>query len=355
MKKTKPLLLIMCFLAFTSCEKYDKAYSNKDLRFYTKDDFKTTKKITSTKLSLISDSIIFPRGIDIVNNHIIIPDKKSPKPIHAIDLNTYKYIGNYGRKGEGAGEIKSSPLIFNKDNNSFIIYDRQGKKILGYTLQSLLRDKPMFEKKINETGMCVSMCMMDNNVYYTDFLDPTYRVFKFDTIDNTTKGYGSLLNNSTGVTDMTFAQACNAEIAYRKNTAIVAYKYAPFFEIINTNTQESSSVLTLDKFPPIYKEVINNGHKIFSVLNNKTKMGFITLDTNDQYIYLLYSGKEFSSKTFYQSGNKILVFDYNGNPVDYYELDTPIFAFKVLNDKTILALTSDVTVDILKFNLDEKK
>jgi hypothetical protein len=66
---------------------------------------------------------------------------------------------------------------------------------------------------------------------------------------------------------------------------------------------------------------------------------------------MLFSGDFISTENFYKKGNRILVFDYDGKPISLYNLDTPIYNFKVVNDESIIGLSSDVTVDVVKFNL----
>ncbi|EZH73678.1 hypothetical protein ATO12_17225 [Aquimarina atlantica] len=344
-------LVVICLIGLNSCNVHDEVYSNKNLNFYSKNDFKNLKQIKSKKLPFKYDSIIFPEGMDIVNNHLILLDDKTTYPLQVYNLETYQFIGSYGKKGRGPGEIKHAKQLFSDNDDLFFMYDLELKKILGYSLESLLEDKPMFDRKINESGYCISITMIENNIYYTDFYGNNNSFYKLDTISGSIETFGSLIHNAKGVANKTFSQACAAHIIHGNNNIITAYKYAPFFEIYNLDTNKITSILTIDKFPPIYDELSNNGHKIFSLINGETRNAFIALDTSENYIYMLFSGNVISTENFYKKGNRILVFDYDGKPISLYNLDTPIYNFKVVNDESIIGLSSDITVDVVKFNL----
>lgn len=64
-------------------------------------------------------------------------------------------------------------------------------------------------------------------------------------------------------------------------------------------------------------------------LSKDNKAGFCAVDCDDQYVYVLYSGK-----TFNQSGllnhhcDNLLVYDWDGNPVKRYLLDIPLFSMR---------------------------
>lgn len=357
MKTSKILFVFILVATLFSCEKYDPVYQNKDITFYGKNDFKRTSKLNGEKLQIKNDSTILPRGIDIVGDYIIIADSKGAKPIRLINKLTYEYVGGYGKRGQGPNEIESSPVIYSKDNTSFIIHDRSRKQIVGYTIESLLEeDKPIFVQKIEKPEACFSINMIDNNIYYIDYYGFENRIHKYDTVTKKTKGYGSLLFKDNALKDETFAEACLARTAHNKDKIVTAYALAPFFEIFDMQTKQWKSILTIDKFPPIYQEIsVSNDFKTFSYVPDKTKEAFLAVDMSDTYIYLLYSGEiQNIDQNGWVNGSKLLVFDYDGNPIDYYELDTPIFTFKVVDDHSIIGLSSDVMIDLIKFNLNEK-
>ncbi len=346
----KYIITLLSLTLFFSCQNLDKTYSNKEILFHGADSFKNVKERNAEKLFSISDSLISPTEIEIVGNHIILLDRKSDRPFHLIDISKEKYVGSYAKRGQGPGELQVPWKISKKNDNEFIAYDVAGKKILGYTIGALTNRKPPFlEKKINEEGICSAVEVIDNNIYYTNDLVTTNRIYKLDTLQNQIKGYGSLLYNSKNVSDFNFGQACRSIMAYNNNKFVIGYLLAPHFEIYDPQKNEWKSILALDNFPPIFEEIVLGENKRFST-TEETKLGFVDISLTDKYIYLLYSGEKMSDHKN-DEGNIILVFDYDGNPITQYKLDNYITIFEVLDDRIVYAIQKDIRSELIKYNL----
>lgn len=229
-------------------------------------------------------------------------------------------------------------------------YDFAGRKVLGFNIDSLVLNKrPLFEKKINEKGICSSVQLVNNTFYYTSDLTSENRIFSLDTLNNKTKGYGSLLLNYNNIEDYNFGQACRAYLSHHNNKFITAYRLAPFFEIYNSESNKWTSILTVDDFPPAFKESEVEGYKAF-VMTKNTKLGFIDISLSNDFIYLLYSGHKMDDNN--NQASTVLVFDYEGNPKEMYELDSYITSFEVFNDSIIYALGIDIKAELLQFKID---
>lgn len=79
---------------------------------------------------------------------------------------------------------------------------------------------------------------------------------------------------------------------------------------------------------PISKPFVGGGGTIFSVdLTEDTQIGYINLSATTQYVYALYSNKKVYEAS--RKSNIVLVFDWNGNPVKKYVLDTDAYYIAV--------------------------
>lgn len=345
--------LVFTIIAFQfSCNQLDKAYANKEIQFYDKSEYKNYYELSSKKIISVTDSLISPVEMEIVNNSIILLDSKSERACHVIDIEKEKHIGSFGKKGQGPGEILVPWKVSKKDNNSFIIYDVAGKKILGYEIDSITNGgSPFIEKKINEKGICSMVTMVDSTIYFTSDLTATNRIFKENTLNGTIEGYGELLNNYKKVADHNFGQACRGVMAVNKGKIVISYLYAPYFEIFNLADKKFKSILTIEKFPPIFNEIQLGDYKKFSTTLD-TRLGFLDVSMTDKFIYLLYSGEKMVDHKN-DEGKFILVFDYEGNPITQYKLDEFVTVFKVYNDKTIYAIKKDIKAELIKYDLHE--
>jgi hypothetical protein len=350
----KILRVILIGLLVVSCNKNDKSYSEKDISFYEKESFRNKKDLTHIKTDENSDSIFQPSYIEIVNNYLILLDRKSKKPFHLVDLITEKYLGSFIKKGQGPNEVHVPWTISKIDNESFLAYDVAGKKILGLHIDSLLNGrKPIFEKKINEKGFCSSIQIVNDDIYYTSDLNSTNRLFKINSLTGKEEAFGTLLKNYKNISDINFGQACRAIMSYNNdnNKFVVAYKLAPFFEIYNLKNNEQKSILTIDNFSPIYREVDSEGYTRFAT-TKETRLGIINISLSKNYIYLLYSGEKMHDHIM-DVGNKIMVFDYGGNPVTFYQLDKNLSSFAVYNDSIIYGIHNDIKAELIKFNINQ--
>ena len=348
------IIIILILIIFCSCTKTDKSYSTKNISSYPEKSFKIKKQLNSETINNIPDSILLPFKMELINNHLLLMDSKGNKFVHLIDIVEEKYLGSFIDKGQGPGEVQVPWNISKIDDNSFLIYDVAGKKILGFNIDSLLlkeERKAIFEKKINEKDICSSVQMVKGNVYYTQDLKANYRLYKLDTLSNKEHGYGKLINNFNNIKDFNFGQACRAVTNNNKGIFVTAYQLAPFFEIYNSQTNSWKSILSIDEFSPIYREMESEGNMLFGVTKD-TKLGFIDISMSEKYIYLLYSGEIMLDRKS-DEANKVLVFDYEGNPVAIYKLNNYISAFKVHEDSIIYGLKNNIKVELVKFYINQ--
>lgn len=77
----------------------------------------------------------------------------------------------------------------------------------------------------------------------------------------------------------------------------------------------------------------------------ETLRGYVGIKTTNDCIYLLYSGKEFKDPNHYSYSNIIYTFDWEGNPLNKYELDAQISSFEIdEKENKIYALHRDAYI-----------
>jgi hypothetical protein len=91
------------------------------------------------------------------------------------------------------------------------------------------------------------------------------------------------------------------------------------FDFVNNTIQPKVDLFFWD---PVLKE--KDG---VCILDRQSKIGFQNIDSNQQFIYTLYSGKTKADYLDELTAFHLLVFDWNGKPVKRYLLDTPLSSF----------------------------
>lgn len=86
----------------------------------------------------------------------------------------------------------------------------------------------------------------------------------------------------------------------------------------------------------------------------ENRMGYWDIDVTEEYIYTLYSGRERTDPN-QSTGNKVFVFDWEGNPIKQLNLDVEVSRIAVdQNNETLYAVANDDNNEalIVSFSLD---
>lgn len=129
----------------------------------------------------------------------------------------------------------------------------------------------------------------------------------------------------------------------------LAYEHQDLIEIYNKDAELLHRVTGPDFFYPTFKQI---GQYDLANIKGKTKRGYIKIQTTDNEIWALYSGKiesPLEGDSSYDTG-LIIVFDWAGNFLRAYRLNVPIYHFCIdANGKVIYAITEENDTHIVKF------
>lgn len=120
-----------------------------------------------------------------------------------------------------------------------------------------------------------------------------------------------------------------------KQKVLLAGRYTDQFELLDLTNGSYKKVKGPAGFAPQLSPFEDNTGKPVAAPDNETLYGFLKGHVTGQFFYLLFSGSPVKSdRRFY--GNKILVFDWDGNPVKQINLKNDIVDFTVSSDNKIL-------------------
>ncbi len=130
-----------------------------------------------------------------------------------------------------------------------------------------------------------------------------------------------------------------------------ATQKAGVIAVSDCTNNELHETVRLNYFP---SNVRSNNKQI--AYTEKSKVGFCDIGCDDNYIYLLYSGRtreEYGAKAHHCQ--HVLIYDWNGKPVKHLYLDKPLFSMVYDNTANkICGIGYDPEGCILEYDLDEK-
>ncbi|PZR22448.1 MAG: hypothetical protein DI535_26135 [Citrobacter freundii] len=127
-----------------------------------------------------------------------------------------------------------------------------------------------------------------------------------------------------------------------KKKIVLASRYADQFELLELADGKSRKIRGPVGFSPELEPFENNAGVTVATPGQHTRYGFLKGHVTEQFVYLLFSGYDVKSPhRFY--GNRIFVYDWEGNPVKEITLKNDIIDFAVSSDNKMLYTLNPLT------------
>ena len=345
MKKNKILFALGVLTLFAySCNKNKRVLLNAN-RAYSHSEFTSISSVTGYPLHHLSDSLFFPSSITIIEDYLIISERTSNNLMHIIDLNEEKYLGLFGKRGTGPGELLNSRRFFSSQPNEIGVLDNEIGKIIIYNFDSLLqKNKYKSEYNIKEAMHSSGLIAHEDQLYILGNYNENSRIISTNPTRSSTPAerFGSLpkLNiNYPNINEFEQKTTLNhAKISNFNNIVLVSYFNIPLFQLFDLEKNQEQNIIGPDPLP--VDELIGETLYYYS--------SFIT----ENYIYLLYIEEKTEFKF---TSSSVLVFNHSGEPVRKINLDKEVFQIAIHQDQFLYGLTYENNADpftIFKFSLE---
>lgn len=313
-----------------SCNKVNLDLDGTVVKF-SENELEKVHYLTSENVKILSDSLFRPTTINAIQDqYLVISDLGSKYALHIYDSHSNIYIGKYGKKGFGPGEIQVPWKLYESDCNRIGVFDIEQSKIVEFEVPSTLLDtESIIDIKLPPGVNSNGTIRFADKIYFLDSNNPHARLYsadlegkhqeKFGTLPNLEKHYPKIpkseLAENTGLGKL---------VNFRSSFAI-SYYNIPLLQIFNLELDEWISIFGPDKLP------------IPSLFGQTTFYGSVYLTKN--FVYALYYGRE---DPFENPSKTIYVFNHNGELEKKLVLDTGIFEFTVINDSVLFGLSRNV-------------
>jgi TolB-like 6-blade propeller-like len=323
--------------------------------------FPSTKIITGKRIEIDQNILLRSNRIFLADSILIVLEGKNEKYLYLFNVNNTKLIGTGGIKGQGPGELISPWLLIESNKkNSFCVYDMTTKRLNYFNIDSIrnnLNYRP--NEYINfspESGSCNFPAWISDSVLVSPGIFSSGRLAFIDLNGKLLKRSGKVPDKKShkGVSNEFVLQAYQSVLTINPNTKDIAVcsRYADRIELYDSIGTERRIITGPQGFIPKYRIGKAMGSAVL-IQDKKIRFGYIDVVSDEKYIYALFSGRtrlELQGKANY--GNFIFKFDWDGNPITMFELDSLLLSITIdKKNKIIYGITNDKNVKIISYKL----
>ena len=310
------------------------------------------------KLLSIGDKIGQVHSLEAVDDYLIFTDyqEESQYTILKPDLS---YCFYFGRKGQGPREMPQSSGVKMIRNGHLILSD--GYRLYRHSLDSLYHsiDHPIPSPKSDKIDTHVWVSDLTDSLFIATGTFPNGKRFKIFDNKGTPLAYIGDYPLDEKI-DLPFYVIGSAYVSMMtshptSNRFAVGTNYGGMLDVMEWNASDYTlnRIGGVCEFKPQVSSKSYQGTPNF-VPNEKTRWGYLNMDSDANYIYALYSGRFQIKGTRYWWGNTIHVFDWNGTPVCQIKLDKDVRDIAVMKNKLYaLYEDADIGYEIMEYVLPD--
>jgi hypothetical protein len=272
----------------------------------------------------------------------------------AYDLKNKKKIGDYLPFGNGPNEYLYLRTLQFEDSVMWT-FDLKKKQVFQYNLPRLIYDNdntPL--KKITLKSACERVLVVNDELYANSLDYPDSRFSVYDEKGEFIRNMGELPTTDQKISRFEKVESylCNMSLNPNDNSIFIAYMSTDLIEIYASDDSLKVRNHGPDHFFSVNKELSNDNLIRVRSIPNETRDAYFSPVAFEDEIWTIYSGNYFDPQAYYSFLNKrIIVFDWDGNPIRQYVTDIPFFALAIdREERYIYALTVNPEYSIIRFN-----
>jgi hypothetical protein len=338
-KKIFSVLVFLASFVFFACR--DKS----DLNTFSEKDFAETIDLKGS-IPPFDDTLMRPRNIHVVDNLLFLTNSRTEYIFEVYDLNTNKKINECIKFGNGPDEM-IAPTIVNLTKDSLWIFDIQTWLLRNYRTKDFISvANPECVKNLKLGSSHAKATVLSNNRIVASISKTGEQKFDYYDLD------GKLLDSKGEYTDNKLS-AIENRMTYRfdyttslDDKIFASYIFGDIIEIYDGLTGDLiKRRYGPNESKPVLETVTNNGITA-SVGATETRLCYHAAPVRaGNEVFVLYFGGLYAEfkNTHKTKCTKMLVFDFEGNPLRIYNLDIPVIFFDVNAEKRIIYGVTDIS------------
>ena len=307
--------------------------------------------------SIPCDSFIISQDGDMLlsGDRIVMLDPNSQFHFILFDKKNARFIKRFVPKGNGPEEFLYIKNFQVKDDSTLLLFEPFKKKMTEYTFNNDKNTEYDYSLKAVEWTEADPLYAIKTENYFV--LTNCQEEGFFSLCDKNGKKIGAFFSYPAKNAQESSYDNVYKAFAYQggvlsrpQSDQFVYFSYnAPIVQFYHA---KNDSIVKIKEHLFRYVDYKIDGET--SAMNAQAPFGFLTGYATRRYVYLPYSGKSTKEKgSSASTGEKILVFDWEGNPVSCIQLDIPIRGICVdENDKQMWAIGFDPDPVLITFSLE---
>ena len=304
--------------------------------------------------SLAFDEILMkPVRVAVIDSFLLLKNSDVERFFHVFNLKTRKKVGERISFGIGPKEMLD-PMWIMMPEDTLGVLDRN-KRIMDIypDHRLLLSDTVSPVRRISFKELLVNPVYLPGvGVISSSFQSEEHKFALFDFEGNRLFYFGDYLTTYKKSTVYEKGIAFMGDIAVKPDGSrwVMSHKAMDMIEIYDNKLNLLSRIQGPDGIFPEVKEANERVHR-----EGVSKEGYFFPVVTDEYIYVLYDGRVYDREnpTRYLR-DKLLVFNWDGEPIEYYKLSEGIFHFDIDEENGVLyGITDYPEFHIVSFSLVE--
>ena len=337
------LLIIICI----SCEPSKKSLS---------DIFVVTKELQAQQVEFEIDSIQNPFLMRYVNKKLVMCNVFTSSLMTVFDWKTGRYIMDFGTKGLGPNEFVNFNTV-SVLGNKLGIYDNNKREFLYLSLNdSASISYTIIEIDENDDIIPFNIYALTEKYILATGLIKKGRFALFNNEGVLMGTFGeypkSDVSDIASYTETAFAY--QALIAYQPNKKKLAIgnQYGEGISFYNMNNILHPQLLKEYMMTPPHYIDASKGDRKSVTFQKDNICGFVDIGASEKYCIGLFLGQARVKGEAWRGGDKLLIFDWDGNPVKKIDLPQKYLQMAISDDKIILLGHDPKTIDFVVHTID---
>jgi len=305
-----------------------------------------------------SSALGIPTDLSVVGRYLVVIDIASDSAVHFIDRSTEAYRGQFGRRGEGPGEVKAAWSLdrYDEADNAFWMYDAGLGRLTEVDIrQSLAAGRLFYTQliKLTASGALMGPLWLDSTIVSLGFFTQG-RIMVFNRHGEPDSAIGPVPSAADDLPPTVVQHVYQGTLVRRPDRQKLAAvtRHASQIEIYDMHGARivANGPLTVEPHYTVSRGAIAPSMRTGSDL----RFGYVDATASHEHVYALFSGRTregFPGRAYL--GSHVHVFDWNGNFQYALSLDSEVGAITIDVDSNLLyALRHNPTPAVLVYDLN---